>query len=121
MTGPGRRKGTTEGGGREQPAGEGSQPHSTTKTANKETPATPKAAHKGQREDNRRIAGRNTNRKTPTEEPQQERNQEKTNTEQRARKAQTKTRKTKGPGGGQDHEKASKKTPTNRQQVGADH
>ena len=44
--------------------GEGSRPQHN-KNSNQGSPTTRKAAHKGQREDNRKNAGRNTNRKTP--------------------------------------------------------
>ena len=84
VTGPGRRKGTTEGGkGDNSQRGRGATPQRT-KNSKQGNPATPKAAHKGQVEDNRRIAGRNTNRKTHTEETAREepRKRLKTNREQ---------------------------------------
>ena len=87
--------------------GEGSRPQHN-KNSKQGSPTTPKAAHKDQREDNRKIAGRNTNRKTQhrgataREEP---RRRPKTN------RGQGKHGPKQGPGGGQDHEKASKRPP----------
>ena len=63
-----------KGGGKQQPAGEGSHPQPN-KEQRQGSPTTPKVAHKGQREDNCKIAGRSTNKpKHNTEEPQHERN-----------------------------------------------
>ena len=50
-------------------------PHSSAKEPQQGSPTTPQVAHTGQREDNRKNAGRNTNKKEHnTEEPQHERN-----------------------------------------------
>ena len=112
VTGPGRRKGTTEGGeGDNSQRGRGATTQHN-KNSKQGSPATPKAAHKGLREDNRKTTGRKTNRKkrhrgaTAREEPRK-----RPKTKQRARKARPKTIQKRGPGGGQDHEKASKRPP----------
>ena len=120
VTGPGRRKGTTEEGGRQQSVREGSRPQHN-KNSNQESPTTPKAAHKGQREDNRKRRQKHQQKNTTQRSHSKRGTKEKTKNKQRARKTRPKTSKNRSPGGGQDHEKASKKAPTKQQQVGADH
>ena len=73
-TGPGRRKGPTEGGGKQQPAGEGAT-HSPTKNKDKEASQHRRWHTKAKEKNNRKIAGRSANNtKHNTEEPQHERN-----------------------------------------------
>ena len=120
-TGPGRRKGPTEGGGKQQPAGEGAT-HSPTKNKDKEasqhrrwhTKAKEKTTAKSQAE---APTIQNTTQRSHSTRG----TEEKTKDKPRARKARPKTSKIRGPGGGQDHKNASKKTPTTQQQVGASH
>jgi hypothetical protein len=90
--------------------GEGSRPQHN-KNSNQGSPTTPKAAHKGQREDNRKRRQKHQQKNTTQRSHSKRGTKEKTKNKQRARKARPKTSKNRGPGGGQDHEKASKRPP----------
>ena len=116
-TGPGRRKGPTEGGEGNNSQRGREPPHSPTKTAKTRKPQQhQKVAHKGQREDNRKInrQKRQQYKDDNTEEPQQR--EEPKRPKQRPNRGQGKHGpKQAKPGvqeGGQDHKNASKKTPT---------
>ena len=98
------------------------------KTSNKQTkqkgggssPTTQEAAHKGQREDNRKNAGRKTHRPKTTQRSHSKKGKQGEDNKQTEGKESTaKNNQNRGPGGGQDHEQASKRSPTRQQQVGA--
>ena len=110
VTGPGRRKGTTEGGRETTASGEGSHP-----TAHQKQQARKPRNTKGGTQRPRRRQPQNRRQKHKQKDTHRgdskRGTKKKTKNKKRARKAQTKTRKTRDPGGRQDHEKASKRPP----------
>ena len=106
-------------GGREATTSGGGATAQHNKTSNKQTkqkrggsPTTQEAAHKGQREDNRKNAGRKTHRPKTTQRSHSKKgNKEKTTNKQRARKARPKTTKTGVPEGDRTTNRQAKEAP----------
>ena len=96
-------------------------PHSPAKNHNKEAPPHRRWHTQAKEKTTAKTQAETPTRKNTTQRSHSTRGtEENTKNKPRARKA-PKKRKLRGPGGGQDHKKASKKTPTPRQQVGAGH
>ena len=120
VTGPGRRKGTTEGEREKRVSGGRGPPTTQQKTATKEAPQHQRRHTKAKEKTTTKTQAETPTEKHHPEEPQQERNQGEDQKQTEGKESTAQNNQKQESKRGQDHEKASKR-PHKVTAVGADH